>query len=413
MEPLARWRSLARIGRQCANIENGAGSPTEEGGSRSAPLVLPPFHGPSSGLLLRVFIVTLDGDGDTASDVEPADALAGDGSGEISVEPPAPLAPAVLAIDIGGTKFAAGLLTSAGELVDRTKVLVDQNVGAESLFDLLESIVTQQMDLAEHHGVRVTTVGIGCAGPITSNCETVSPVNISAWQEFPLRERIAELTEKRVYGDLDGKALALAEGWKGAAQGIDNYAMLTVSTGVGGGIVLDGELLDGASGNGGHVGHIIVEPNGRRCGCGARGCLEAEASGLAIEAITGRSPTEPTYEIMQRTGRLVGRAAASLCNLLDLDLVVVGGGVAMGFAATFFNAAQEELSTDARLPYSRQARITPTRLGDRGPLIGAGAVGIKGWGRDRDRAKSKPVVGATSRPAESISRPRDQHKAAR
>ena len=81
--------------------------------------------------------------------------------------------------------------------------------------------------------------------------------------------------------------------------------------------------------------------------CGARGCLEAEASGLAIEAITGRSPTEPTYEIMQRTGRLVGRAAASLCNLLDLDLVVVGGGVALGFAATFFNAAQEELSTPA------------------------------------------------------------------
>ena len=128
--------------------------------------------------------------------------------------------------------------------------------------------------------------------------------------------------------------------------------MLTVSTGIGGGIVLDGELLDGASSNAGHLGHIIVEPNGRRCGCGARGCLEAEASGLAIEAITGRSPTEPTYEIMQRTGRLVGRGVASLCTLLDLELVVVGGGVALGFAATFFNAAQEELSTSARLPYT-------------------------------------------------------------
>ena len=158
--------------------------------------------------------------------------------------------------------------------------------------------------------------------------------------------------------------------------------MLTVSTGIGGGIVLDGELLDGASANAGHVGHIIVEPNGRRCGCGARGCLEAEASGLAIEAITGRSPKQPTYEIMQRTGRIVGRGAASLCNLLDLELVVVGGGVALGFAATFFNAAQEELSTRCRLPYSRHARITPTRLGDRGPLIGAGAVGVRGLRRD-------------------------------
>ena len=132
------------------------------------------------------------------------------------------------------------------------------------------------------------------------------------------------------------------------------------------------------SANAGHVGHIIVEPNGRRCGCGARGCLEAEASGLAIEAITGRSPTEPTYEIMRRTGTLVGRAVASLCTLLDLEVVVVGGGVALGFAATFFNAANEELSIAARLPYTRHARITPARLGDRGPLIGAGAVGHPG-----------------------------------
>jgi glucokinase len=220
----------------------------------------------------------------------------------------------------------------------------------------------------------------------------VSPVNIPSWREFPLRERLRELTAKRVYGDLDGKALALAEGWKGAAKGFDNYCVITVSTGIGGGIVLDGELLDGASSNAGHVGHITVEPNGRRCTCGARGCLEAEASGLAIESITGRSPDEPTYEIMQRTGRLVGRAAASLCNLLDLDLVVVGGSVALGFAATFFNAAQEVLSTDARLPYSRHARLTPTRLGDRGPLVGAGAVGIRGWQRDRAKARKAAAV---------------------
>ena len=89
-------------------------------------------------------------------------------------------------------------------------------------------------------------------------------------------------------------------------KGTRTSAALTVSTGVGGGVVLNGELLDGASGNAGHIGHVIVEPGGRRCGCGAQGCLEAEASGLAIESITGRPPTEPTYEIMQRTGHLVG-----------------------------------------------------------------------------------------------------------
>ena len=287
----------------------------------------------------------------------------------------------MLAVDIGGTKFAAGLVSMRGELLDRAVVLVDQNVGPEAHFKALSGIVEQQLAEADRHGVRVACVGIGSAGPITKHCETVSPVNLPAWRGFPLRARLKELTGARVYGDLDGKALALAEGWQGAAKGLDNYCVLTVSTGIGGGIVLDGELLDGASSNAGHLGHIIVEPNGRRCGCGARGCLEAEASGLAIEAITGRSPTEPTYEIMQRTGRLVGRGVASLCNLLDLELVVVGGGVALGFAATFFNAAQEELSSHALLPGTRHARITPTRLGDRGPLIGAGAVGIRGLRR--------------------------------
>ncbi len=299
------------------------------------------------------------------------------------IPPPRKLPPAVLAVDIGGTKFAAGLVTPRGELLDRAVVLVDQNVGPEAHFKSLAGIVEQELEAADRHEVRVACVGVGSAGPITRHCETVSPVNIPAWREFPLRRRLAELAGYRIYGDLDGKALALAEGWQGAAKGLDNYCVLTVSTGIGGGIVLDGELLDGASANAGHVGHIIVEPNGRRCGCGARGCLEAEASGLAIEAITGRSPTEPTYEIMQRTGRLVGRAVASLCTLLDIELVVVGGGVALGFAATFFNAANEELSTSARLPYTRHARITPTRLGDRGPLIGAGAVGIRGMRRER------------------------------
>jgi glucokinase len=144
---------------------------------------------------------------------------------------------------------------------------------------------------------------------------------------------------------------------------------------------LNGQLLDGATGNAGQIGHMVVEPNGRRCSCGSRGCLEAEASGRAIEAITGRPPTEPSYEIMQRTGELVGRAVASVCNLLDLDLAVVGGAVALGFGATFFNSAQAALDKHSRLEFSRGARITPARLGDRGPLIGAGAVGVRGLHR--------------------------------
>jgi len=288
----------------------------------------------------------------------------------------------LLAVDLGGTKFATGLVTPRGELIDRSRVEVDHDIGAPALFASLVGIVEEQLEAAtDRHDARVRAVGIGCAGPIARNCATVSPLNIGAWREFPLRAELAAVTSLPVYGDLDAKALALAEGWLGAARGVENFCAITVSTGVGGGIVIDGELLDGASGNAGHLGHVIVEPGGRRCSCGARGCLEAEASGLAIESITGRPPTEPTYEIMQRTGRLVGRAAASVCNTLDLDLVVVGGSVAFGFAATFFNAAQEELDRLARVGPGRGPRLTSARLGDRGPLIGAGAVAIRGMRR--------------------------------
>ena len=287
-----------------------------------------------------------------------------------------------LSIDIGGSKIAVGLVTRNGELIDRTQFIVNAQDSSEELFDDLSRAVDAQLLRAvDHHGVRPSVVGVGSAGPITTNVETISPLNIPQWRGFELRQRLETLTGLPVFGDGDAKALALAEGWLGEARGIDNFMAMVVSTGVGGGIVLNGQLLDGETGNAGHIGHVIVEPNGRRCTCGGRGCLEAEASGPAIEAITGRSPTQPTYEIMVRTGRLVGRGVASACNLLDLKLVVVGGSVALGFGATFFNAAQRTLDELCTIEFSRKARIVPTRLSDEGPLIGASAVGWRGLNR--------------------------------
>ena len=287
-----------------------------------------------------------------------------------------------LSIDIGGTKCAVGLVTRDGELIDRTTVAVNPRDTADDLFsDIAEAVQQQLVRAREHHSDSPLTVGVACAGPSTHNLESVSPLNIPQWRNFPLRDRLVDVTGLPVFGDGDAKALALAEGWVGGAKGVDNFMAMVVSTGVGGGIVLNGQLLEGNSGNAGHIGHVIVEPNGRRCVCGGRGCLEAEASGPAIEAITGRSPTQPTYEIMVRTGRLVGRGVASVCNLLDLQLVCVGGSVALGFGATFFNSAQRTLDELCGLEFSRGARIIPSRLADQGGLIGAAAVGWRGLNR--------------------------------
>jgi glucokinase len=192
---------------------------------------------------------------------------------------------------------------------------------------------------------------------------------------------MAEATGLAVYVDNDAKAVALAEGWVGAAVGVGAYIGMVVSTGIGGGIVLDGRLLDGRTGNAGHIGHVIVEPGGRPCFCGGRGCLEGEASGRAIEAITGRPPAEAAPAVVARTGTLVGRAVASVANLLDLGLAVVAGSVALGFGDPFFAAAQAEIDARAHLDFSRGARIRPAGLGGDAPLVGAAAVALHRLGR--------------------------------
>ncbi len=301
----------------------------------------------------------------------------------------------VLAVDVGAEFFQVGLVTPKGALIDRLRVPIETDVGPESHYTALANIVTEMSERAtEQHDVVVRSVGVGCGGPASRGLDAVSPMGLTSWRDFPLRSRIADLTGLPVFGDLDAKALALAEGWLGAARGHADFCAITVSASITGGIVLDGDLLDGESGYAGHIGHLIVEPGGRRCHCGTQGCLDAEASGAAIEVLTGRPPSEPTYEIMQRTGRLIGLAAASVCNAFDLTLVVVGGSVALGFGATFFHDAQVMLDDHVRLSYSRGARITPSRLGDTGPLVGAGALGWRGIRRSARRA----AAGAAAQP---------------
>ncbi len=217
---------------------------------------------------------------------------------------------------------------------------------------------------------------------MTRGGESVSPLNIPGWRRFPLRARLAAELDLPVHVDNDAKALALAEGWRGGAQGAGCYVAMVVSTGVGGGIVLDGRLLDGGDGNAGHIGHVCVEPDGAVCGCGARGCLEAEASGTAIAARTGAPAAEAPPEERERAGRLVGRAVASVAALLDLRLAVVAGSVALGFGKPFFAAAQLELDEQARIEFARGAQIRPAGLGDDGPLVGAAAVALRALGGD-------------------------------
>jgi glucokinase len=283
-----------------------------------------------------------------------------------------------LAVDIGGTKLACGLVTRDGDLVQRAQVPTEAaSSSGEELWSHLAALITEMLEAAGA-GDRLAVCGVGCGGPMSPGGEEVSPLNITGWRGFPLRHRVAELTGLSTYVDNDAKALALGEGWVGAAKRRADFIGMVVSTGVGGGVVLDGRLLGGRLGNAGHVGHVIVVPDGRECPCGGRGCLEAEASGTAIAAITGRPAAEATPDVVERTGGLVGLALASVVNLLDLPLAVVSGSVALGFGEPFFAAAQAEMDVHCRLDFARGATVIAGGLGDGGPLVGAAQVGWSG-----------------------------------
>jgi len=278
-----------------------------------------------------------------------------------------------LAVDIGGTKLAAGVVSDGGQVLARNAVPVPDTDEPEVVWDALRTVIQEVRTGQE------TVCGIGSTGPMDRKAGVIRPLSIRAWRDgFPLRSRVQGLTGVRTFIENDAKAVALAEGWCGAARGERSYLGMVVSTGVGGGIVLDGRLLDGRTGNAGHIGHMVVVPGGRMCRCGARGCLDAEASGTAIASITGRPVAEADDVIIERSARLVGYAIATAATFLDLAFAVIGGSVALGFGERFFRVAQAEVTSLVQLDFARATRVVPAGLGPLAPIVGAGRVGFIG-----------------------------------
>lgn len=243
------------------------------------------------------------------------------------------------------------------------------------VWSVLEGLIRLQMQEAT---VELVACGVGCGGPMTRGGEQVSPLNIPDWRGFQLRSAIEGATGLATYIANDAQALVLGEVWCGNAVGVDDVVGMVVSTGVGGGIVSHGKLVTGRLGNAGHIGHVIVEPDGRLCECGAFGCLEAHVSGRSIEAITGRPSNQATDDVKITAGKLVGRALASVGAIMDLKLCVIGGSVALGFGEPFFAAAQNELDRCARLEFIQGIQVMPVGLGDAAPLIGAASL-ARSW----------------------------------
>ena len=272
-----------------------------------------------------------------------------------------------LAIDVGSAKLAAGIVGEDGEVLVRDRI----STPARDVWPALARLVTRVQVSAPTTPVGC---GIGCGGPANPLEGTVSPLHIPSLAGFALAAEMQALTQLPTVVDNNAKAVALAEAWCGAAVGVSDFAAVSLGTGVGGGIVSNGRLLDGHHGNAGHFGHMVVEPDGRPCLCGGKGCVEAYCSGRAIEEETGRPPQRAPQGVVERTGILIGRALTSLGAICDLNMAVVGGSVALGFGEPFFAALQHELEQRAKLSFLKGFTAVPAALGQLAPLVGAAAL---------------------------------------
>lgn len=290
---------------------------------------------------------------------------------------------AVLAIDIGGTKMAAGVVAADGTV--RADARTDtRGPDADTLYSALEGVCRTVLASA---GVGVSAIGVGCGGPMRFPEGIVSPLHIPQWRDFPLKERLERSFEARAIVDNDAKAFALGEWWRGAGRGSRAMLGMVVSTGVGGGLIVDGRLLDGAFGQAGHIGHVIVWPDGPPCNCGARGCLTSIASGTGIRQRGGRTAAEAAAaaragdaiarSLFADAGTALARAIASATALLDLERVVLGGSVALRAWDLIGEAFDRELALRLSPRFSSNMRVHHAALADRAGIVGAAALVLR------------------------------------
>ncbi|HZF87043.1 ROK family protein [Streptomyces sp.] len=301
----------------------------------------------------------------------------------------------VAALDIGGTKIAGALVDGGGRIVVRahrpTPAQEDGDTVMRAVADVLDELAAAPLWSG------VDAVGIGSAGPVDASAGTVSPVNVPGWRGYPLVERVRAATgglPVELIGD--GVAITAAEHWQGAARGHHNALCMVVSTGVGGGLVLNGRLHPGPTGNAGHIGHISVDLDGDPCPCGARGCVERIASGpniarralengwrpgpdgdtsAAAVAAAARAGDPVAVASFERAAQALAAGIAATATLVEIDIAVIGGGVGKA-GEVLFAPLRTALADYATLSFVRHLAVAPAQMGTDAGLVGAAAAAL-------------------------------------
>ena len=308
-----------------------------------------------------------------------------------------------IGLDVGGTKLAAILLTADGQIEDKLVTKTYAEEGGEAVLRRLINLADQLMKKA---GGRVAGIGVSTPGVVDPNRSVIRFIttDLPGWKDLRVTEVISDRFNLPVRMENDGRAAALAEYRFGVGQGIDDLVTIVLGTGIGGGIVANGQLLRGARGGSGRLGHISVEPNGPLCACGNRGCLELYVSGLALAAtamkalaqgvdselrqqeklsqgLSGRDVVEASLsgdalatQVVRESGRRLGQAIVQLIRILDPACIAVGGSVAAA-GDLLLNPAREVVAAHNRVALKPELKILPAHFGRDASVVGAAILG--------------------------------------
>ncbi|HEY6808259.1 MAG TPA: ROK family protein [Gemmatimonadales bacterium] len=309
----------------------------------------------------------------------------------------------IVGVDIGGTNLVVGTVAEDGsELVGLVSEPTLPEQGADAVLGRIARLARASM--AEARGKEIIGVGIGSPGPLDTKRGIVLLTPNLGWKNLPVRDRVGALLNLPAALDNDANCAVYGEWWQGAARGARHVVGLTIGTGIGGGIVLDGAIYHGASDSAGEIGHTTIDPSGRRCKCGNYGCLEAYASGPAIAARAvegldaGVDSSLPRYvdgdfsritaqvvyeaandgdtfalELVNETAKILGAGVANIVNIFNPDVVVICGGVTLA-GDRLFVPLRSEVTRRAFKPAVQVCRIVPGALTGTAGVYGAAAA---------------------------------------
>lgn len=287
----------------------------------------------------------------------------------------------IVGIDLGGTKITGVLATPSGKVLMDVHVPTEAAKGKEKVIENIKKAIHM---LIQSHKVKIKAIGIGAPGPILyEKGMVIEAPNLPGWKRVNLKKIIEKEFKVPVFVDNDANCAALAEAWFGAGKLAKHFIYMTISTGIGGGIVIDKKLYRGAVGSAGEFGHMMIDPRGPRCGCGKRGCLEALASGSALKKKTGMDAI--SVELAARQGDKKAKKAireiahhlalgiANLVNIFNPERVIIGGGLSNMRELLFVPVRKEFKKYALTLP-AKSVRIVRAKLGTKAGVLGASVL---------------------------------------